>query len=236
MTGLLAIHADVVQADLFGPGILWMTCPLANNLICLFPEERAVIEQAVPKRQREFATARLCARTLLTQLGFPETPLLPGPDRSPVWPAGAVGSISYCRTIAGAAVALDSQYASLGLDVEDREPIGTELLGLIASGDEREWVEHGRDEDAGLRAKLLFSAKESVYKCHYPVFGSALKFGDVKVEFDEGARSFQALILRTDGQGGGTTLNGRFWLGETIITTFTDLPGGRADGHRRDTP
>ena len=97
------------------------------------------------------------------------------------------------------------------------------MWSLIARGDEREWVEHGSHEDAGVRAKLLFSAKESVYKCHYPVFGSALDFGDVKIQFDEVARSFQAQSLRRDDQRGRTLLNGRFWLGETIITTFTHL-------------
>ena len=223
MTGSLATHADVAQADLFGPGILWMTSLLANDLSCLFPEERAVIEHAVPKRQREFATGRLCARTLLSQLGFPAAPLLRGPDRAPVWPEGAVGSISHCRTLAGVTVALESQYAFVGLDVEDREPIAEEMWRLIASGDERRWVEHGSHEDAGVRAKLLFSAKESVYKCHYPLFGSFLEFGDVRVQFDEGARSFQAQIRRADDQGGSTALSGRFWLGETIITTFTAL-------------
>ena len=62
MTSSLPTHTDVAQADLFGPDVLWMTRPLANDLSCLFPEERAVIEHAVPKRQREFVTGRLCAR------------------------------------------------------------------------------------------------------------------------------------------------------------------------------
>jgi 4'-phosphopantetheinyl transferase EntD len=42
--------------------------PLANDLSCLFPEEPALIEHAVPTRQREFATGRLCVPTLLSQL------------------------------------------------------------------------------------------------------------------------------------------------------------------------
>ena len=126
--------------------------------------------------------------------------------------------------MAAAAVAHEREYASVGLDIEDREPITAEMWRRIANGDELEWVEQGRHEDAGVRAKLLFSAKESVYKCHYPLFGSFLDFSDVRVQFDEGCRSFQALILRPDDQDGSTALNGRFWLGETIIATFTDLP------------
>ena len=224
MTSSLPTHTDVAQADLFGPDVLWMTRPLANDLSCLFPEERAVIEHAVPKRQREFVTGRLCARNLLSQLGFPDMPLLPGPDRAPIWPRGAVGSISHCRTIAAVAVSRDEQYASIGLDVEDRAPISADLWSLIVREDEREWVEHGTNEDAGLRAKLLFSAKESVYKCHYPLFGSVLEFRDVRVQFDEGARSFQAHILRPENPRENIVLNGRFWLGETNITTFTDKP------------
>ena len=44
----------------------------------LFPEEAAVVAKAVPKRQREFAGVRACARRALARLGVPPVPLLPG--------------------------------------------------------------------------------------------------------------------------------------------------------------
>lgn len=42
--------------------------------VTLFPEEAASVARAVVKRQREFATVRLCARLALRRLGLPETP------------------------------------------------------------------------------------------------------------------------------------------------------------------
>ena len=224
MTDSLATHDDADLADLFGHRILWMIGLIVADVSCLLPEERTVIEHAVPKRQREFASGRLYARTVLSRLGFPEAPLLPGLDRAPVWPAGAVGSISHSRRMAGAAVALKSHYGSVGLDIEDREPVASYLLNLIASADEREWVERGSSADAGVRARLLFSAKESVYKCHYPVYGVFLEFRDVRIQFDEATRSFQAQTLPLPHRATRDVLNGRFWMGETTLVTVTDLP------------
>jgi 4'-phosphopantetheinyl transferase EntD len=60
----------------------------------LFPEEEAVVGNAVEKRRREFVTARACAREALAQLGHPEQPVPTGARGEPVWPAGTIGSIT----------------------------------------------------------------------------------------------------------------------------------------------
>ncbi|HEY1920376.1 MAG TPA: 4'-phosphopantetheinyl transferase superfamily protein [Streptosporangiaceae bacterium] len=62
----------------------------------LFPEEQAIIVNAVEARRREFGTVRRCAREALTGLGYPPAPLLPGQERAPQWPAGIVGSMTHC--------------------------------------------------------------------------------------------------------------------------------------------
>src|SRR5437763_335927 len=71
----------------------------------LYPEERACIARAVPKRRAEFATGRVCARQALERLGVAVGPLLPHPDRSPAWPPGIVGSISHTDGYCAVAVA-----------------------------------------------------------------------------------------------------------------------------------
>src|SRR2546430_2701154 len=62
----------------------------------LLGPERAAVGTAVPKRQREFATGRACARQALAQLGLPPAPLERGPRGEPQWPARGGGSITHC--------------------------------------------------------------------------------------------------------------------------------------------
>jgi 4'-phosphopantetheinyl transferase EntD len=165
----------------------------------LHPDEAACVRRAVPKRRREFTAGRLCARAALARLGAPAGPLLVGPSRVPLWPAGYVGSISHCRDFCAAAVARRDAVLGLGLDVEGSEPLEPELLARICTPDER-----ARQAGAPARpgapdaGKLVFSAKESFYKCYFPLAGAFLGFQDVEVELDLAARSFLAHLRRPD--------------------------------------
>ena len=44
----------------------------------------------------------------------------------------------------------------------------------------------------------MFSAKESAYKCYFPLARTRLGFRDMEIEFSAGARSFSARLLRED--------------------------------------
>ena len=59
-----------------------------------FAGEEWLIDRAVESRRREFITGRRCARRALADLGFPLAPILRGPNREPLWPAGVVSSIT----------------------------------------------------------------------------------------------------------------------------------------------
>src|SRR5438132_715206 len=89
----------------------------------LLPEEARLVATAVGRRRREFAAGRACARLALGRLGFPEAPLLSGPDRAPVWPEAAVGSITHCPGYCAAAVARRGAVRSLGIDAELHQPL-----------------------------------------------------------------------------------------------------------------
>ncbi len=80
----------------------------------LFPDEEAVIANAVDKRRREFATARACARTALAKLGVPAAPIVPGSRGAPQWPPGVVGSITHCAGYRASAVALGRDVVTIG--------------------------------------------------------------------------------------------------------------------------
>jgi 4'-phosphopantetheinyl transferase EntD len=108
----------------------------------LFPEEQAVIVNAVQARRREFGTVRRCAREALAALGYPPAPLLPGQERAPQWPAGIVGSMTHCtdyraavadarRARAPAAVAVGAAVAVAGVATVSAKDFGRETDKIL---------------------------------------------------------------------------------------------------------
>jgi 4'-phosphopantetheinyl transferase EntD len=162
----------------------------------LYPEEAEVIARSVPKRQREFTTVRLCARGALEELGYPPQPLLPGRRGAPGWPEGVVGSMTHCAGYRAAVVARARDVVSAGIDAEPNEPLPDGVLKSISLPVERKRL-------AALRAgaprvwwdRLLFSAKESVFKTWYPLTGSELGFEEAEIEPDPDAGTFSARLL-----------------------------------------
>ncbi|WP_369199134.1 4'-phosphopantetheinyl transferase family protein [Streptomyces djakartensis] len=163
--------------------------------IALYPEEAALMLRAVPKRRREFANVRSCARYAMEQLGVPPEPILPSDCGAPSWPTGVVGSMTHCNYYCVAALASAKEMASLGIDVETNEPLPMDLLPLVASPVEMQQVGQLIAENPSVCwDRLLFSAKESVYKAWYPLTHEWLDFKEAEVTFTEDGR-FQATLL-----------------------------------------
>jgi 4'-phosphopantetheinyl transferase EntD len=159
----------------------------------LLPEEIVTLGRAVESRVREFATTRHCARAALGHFGVPPIALLSGPNREPLWPRGFVGSLTHCTGYRGAAVARQGDALSIGIDTDIDEALPPETLSLVTVDAERVWL---------LRApvgvhwdRLLFSAKESVYKAWFPLTHTWLDFGDVCVTVDVANGRFRANLL-----------------------------------------
>lgn len=163
--------------------------------VMLFPEEQAVVAGAVDKRRREFATVRACARQALGGLGLPAVPLLPGERGAPGWPPGVVGSMTHCAGYRGAAVARAEDVVALGIDAEPNEALPPGVLPVIARPEDVAGLE--RLPDCGVAwDRVLFSAKESVYKAWYPIAGRWLDFSDAVVSIDPRG-TFEARLLPT---------------------------------------
>ena len=163
----------------------------------LFPEEQAAVVDAIEKRRREFATARHCARRALTALGQPSVPLVPGAQGAPTWPAGVVGSLTHCDGYHAAAVALGADLASLGIDAEPDAELPDGVLEFIALPGERKQVAELTRHDPRLHwGRLLFSAKESVYKTWFPLTGQWLGFHEAEVDIDPLDRTFRVRLVR----------------------------------------
>jgi 4'-phosphopantetheinyl transferase EntD len=98
-------------------------------------------------------------------------------------------------------VAKRGRILSLGLDVERAGPLGDELLARICTPRERERARALAPPEGIDWAKLVFSAKESAYKCYFPLARTLLGFQDMEIEFSTDAASFSARLLRGDAPG-----------------------------------
>ena len=158
----------------------------------LFAEERRTLGRAVEKRRREFVTGRACARLALGKLGI-EPSAIPGGERGePLWPERIVGSITHCAGYRAAAVAWRDDIAAIGIDAEEdaRLPVG--VLEEVAFGPE---LALARTDGPAHMDRLLFSAKEAVYKAWFPLAGRWLGFDDVELGVDVGGGKFRARLL-----------------------------------------
>ncbi|GAA3298029.1 4'-phosphopantetheinyl transferase family protein [Glutamicibacter nicotianae] len=154
-----------------------------------YPEEERYIADAVPDRQREFRTVRVCARRALRKLGHKGAALVPDEKRAPIWPAGVAGSMTHCAGFRAAAAASTNDIRGVGIDAELHVPLPEEILDIISLPEERPMV-----EDLSARypdifwERLIFSAKESVFKAWFPLTRQWLDFLECRILIDAPAR------------------------------------------------
>jgi 4'-phosphopantetheinyl transferase EntD len=200
----------------------------------LLPAEEESVRKAVDKRRREFGTVRHCARRALAELGQPPVAILPGPDREPQWPAGIVGSMTHCDGYRAAAVARDVEFASIGIDAEPNAPLPDGVLGMVTRPEEIPRLSAlGARFPAVHWDRLLFSAKESVYKTWFPLARCWLGFEEASLDFDPTGGTFTAALHRTglvlDGQPI-AQLTGRWLVRNGLVITAVSLASaGGAD-------
>ena len=184
----------------------------------LFPEEERSVGRAVDKRRREFTTGRACARLALERLGIAAVAIPNGERGEPLWPSGVVGSITHCRGYCGCAVAKGEDVVAVGIDAEVHEPLPDGVLEQVAFGRELEMV---ADRGAGVCLdRLLFSAKEAVYKAWFPLAHRWLGFEDVELTVNVGRAEFRARLLVPGPVVDGarlTEFRGRWYVEEGIV-------------------
>ncbi|MEU4423041.1 4'-phosphopantetheinyl transferase superfamily protein [Actinoplanes sp. NPDC024001] len=194
-----------------------------------FPGEEDLVATAAPGRRREFVTARRCAREALAGLGHPPVAIRPGPRREPVWPAGLAGSITHCAGYRAAAVTRTEEVASVGIDAEPHAPLPPRVLGAVtAPGDAEHLARLSRAEPAVHWDRLLFSAKEAVYKAWYPLTRRWLGFDEANLTVDPAAGAFTARLrvdgARIDGGPPLTALHGRYLVERGLVVTAVWVP------------
>jgi 4'-phosphopantetheinyl transferase EntD len=163
--------------------------------VSLFADEEAVVASAAEQRRGAFATGRACARRALGELGLAPTAIRQGERGAPQWPAGVVGSITHCEGYRAAAVAHSREVLSLGIDAEPHDALPKRVLGRIALPQEQAWLHELAEADPTVCwGRLLFSAKEAVYKTWYPLTEKWLNFKDALIAFDAQAGTFDARL------------------------------------------
>lgn len=194
----------------------------------LYPDEEELVGRAVDKRRREFATGRRCAREALAKLGVPDAPLLSGKNREPLWPDGIVGSITHCQGYRAAAVARREHLASVGIDAEPHAPLPDGVLRVVALPQEAgRLAELSESDPERCWDRLLFCAKESVYKAWFPLARRWLGFHDADIVIDPEAGTFAATLLVPGpplGDSALTGFSGRFLVSSGLAVTAVAVP------------
>jgi 4'-phosphopantetheinyl transferase EntD len=190
----------------------------------LLPQEAAIVERASDKRRREFTVGRECARIALGKLGVAPAPILIGERGAPRWPEGIVGSITHCDGYRAAAVAYADDVTAIGLDAEPDDPLPRGVLDVISLPAERARLAALAGEWPAVRwDRLLFSAKESVYKAWFPLTGRWLGFEDADVTITP-AGTFTARLLAEPQPPCTASFAGRWLASSGLILTAIAVP------------
>jgi 4'-phosphopantetheinyl transferase EntD len=148
----------------------------------LLPEEAAPLTHVVESSRRASGAARLIARHILERMGYPRgCQILRSPSGAPIWPDGMVGSLAHDQHYAVAAITRQDAFRGLGIDIEPAVDLPQELLELVATPEEI--AATGGDPFKG---RMLFVAKEAVYKATNPLDGVFLEHHDVEIDFAQG--------------------------------------------------
>jgi len=183
--------------------------------------EAEAMAKALPARRQEFAAGRAAARAALGDAGaHAGAAILMAEDRSPTWPAGFLGSISHGGGWAAALAVPARDALAVGLDVEVAEDLPPEVAETIILPGDRAGALSGH-----LGPRLIFSAKECVYKALYPLHREVWEFGAVTGDLNAEAGRFHARLNQPAGPLlAGTEVRGQVVLHAGLIVCALLLP------------
>ena len=140
-----------------------------------------------------------------------------------------MGSIAHCAGYCAAAVARAQDLVTIGLDAEPNAPLPGGVLELISQPAERARLRELAAASPGTGwDRLLFCAKEAVYKAWFPLTGRWLGFADADITIDATDGTFSARLLVPAPVLNGAPLAGGFtgrWLAsDDLILTAIAVP------------
>lgn len=145
--------------------------------LALLPEEMCSIASPRLRVRRASGAVRKLGRELLACFGHASCAIPKGGNGAPLWPPGIIGSFAHDGDVAVAAVARSDAFGALGIDIEPAEPLPDELRDLVVTPRERPSL-----EDDPFQGRLLFAAKEAVYKAIAAREALLLDYQDIDVD------------------------------------------------------
>ena len=171
-----------------------------NQDFRLLPEEQAIAESfGSQKRRAEFTMGRIYAHGALSRLGLESKPILRNPEtREPCWPGSVWGTISHSAGFAAVAVGLKKEIKGVGIDLESfSKSVDFKIRRHVCVESELEWLDSLPTKQANRALRIIFSAKESIFKCIYPGTKTYLSFKDAAVSVNETEKTFSFTIFKS---------------------------------------
>jgi 4'-phosphopantetheinyl transferase EntD len=207
----------------FGEAALESYGPLA-------PAEEVLASEMVATRRQQFAMGRTAAKFALRRIGIDVEALLADANGLPVWPAGAVGSISHKQARAIAAVARSSEIRALGADLENDDATDERVVGdeILADGERRALLDLERAEaHLASPATCLLTMKEAAYKVLSQLGREPAEWPDLTVRVDVASRTFEVTAVEAEGLGG---IHGGYEIADGWIASIALLEPALPDG------
>ena len=173
--------------------------PSDKNFV-LLPEEQVIADSfRSQKRRAEFTIGRIYAHEVLSKFGLEGEPILRNPEtREPYWPNSVWGSITHSTGIVAVAVGLKKEINGVGIDLESfSSSLDFNISRHVCVESELKWLDSLPIKQAKRALCIIFSAKESIFKCMYPLSNIYLNFKDAEVTLNESEKKFSFTIFKS---------------------------------------
>ena len=150
-------------------------------------EENYFSQLSSVSRKEHYRSGRICAGEVLSKLGTLGQPVLRDPQtREPLWPEGISGAITHSGKWAAAAAGKISDVSGIGIDLEDLErQVDSRISRHVCIPEEQKWLQECGEDFLEQNLKIIFSAKESIFKAFFPYTRTYLHFHDARILMEQ---------------------------------------------------
>ena len=150
-------------------------------------EENYFSQLSSVSRKEHYRSGRICAGEVLSKLGTIGQPVLRDPQtREPLWPEGISGAITHSGNWAAAAAGKTSDVLGIGIDLEDLErQVDSRISRHVCLPEEQKWLQECGEDFLEQNLKIIFSAKESIFKAFFPYTRTYLHFHDARILMEQ---------------------------------------------------
>ena len=150
-------------------------------------EENYFSQLSSVSRKEHYRSGRICAGEVLSKLGTLGQPVLRDPQtREPLWPEGISGAITHSGKWAAAAAGKTSDVSGIGIDLEDLErQVDSRISRHVCIPEEQKWLQECGEDFLEQNLKIIFSAKESIFKAFFPYTRTFLHFHDARILMEQ---------------------------------------------------